>query len=222
MNDDQLGPKLDITLPRPLPDGRDLVGRYCRLTRTHLGHAPALFAGNSLRPAGFDYLFDGPFDDLAAYTDWMQRACLGQDPLFYTVLVDDAPVGIAALMRQAPDHGVIEVGNIHFTTAMQGGRASTEAQYLLMRHAFEDLGYRRYEWKCNDLNAPSKKAALRLGFTYEGTFRQHMVVKGASRDTAWFAILDGDWPAQKDRFVAWLDPSNFDADGQQIAPLARA
>jgi RimJ/RimL family protein N-acetyltransferase len=122
-------------------------------------------------------------------------------------------------MRIDPAHGVIEVGNILYGHSLQRSVGATEAQYLLMRHVFEDLGYRRYEWKCNDKNAPSKRAALRFGFSYEGLFRQHMVVKGKNRDTAWFAMIDAEWPALRDAYERWLAPSNFDAAGKQKAAL---
>jgi RimJ/RimL family protein N-acetyltransferase len=128
--------------------------------------------------------------------------------------------GWASYMRITPAHGVIEVGNILFSPALQRTRAATEAMYLMARHVFEDLGYRRYEWKCNAENAPSRRAALRFGFTFEGIFRQHMVVKGHNRDTAWFAMLDHEWPVRKRAFEAWLQPENFDDDGHQRRTLA--
>jgi RimJ/RimL family protein N-acetyltransferase len=128
--------------------------------------------------------------------------------------------GWASYMRITPAHGAIEVGNVLFSPALQRTRAATEAMYLMARHVFEDLGYRRYEWKCNAENAASRRAALRLGFTFEGIFRQHMVVKDRSRDTAWFSMLDHEWPARKRAFEAWLDPANFDAAGRQRRTLA--
>jgi RimJ/RimL family protein N-acetyltransferase len=128
--------------------------------------------------------------------------------------------GWASYMRINPTHGVIEVGNILFSPALQRTRAATEAMYLMARHIFDDLGYRRYEWKCNAENAPSRRAALRFGFTFEGIFRQHMVVKGHNRDTAWFAMLDHEWPARKRAFEAWLQPENFDDSGRQRRSLA--
>lgn len=149
----------------------------------------------------------------------MEATCLTGDPLFHTITVDGAPVGMASLMRIDPANGVIEVGNINYTPALSRTRAATEAMFLLMARAFDDLGYRRYEWKCDALNVPSRNAAARLGFTYEGTFRQAIVYKGRNRDTAWFSILDTEWPRLKAGFVAWLDPSNFDAEGQQRRPL---
>jgi RimJ/RimL family protein N-acetyltransferase len=127
--------------------------------------------------------------------------------------------GWASYMRIKPAHGVIEVGNVLFSPALQRTRASTEAMYLMARHVFEDLGYRRYEWKCNAKNEPSRRAALRLGFTFEGIFRQHMVTKDRNRDTAWFSMLDHEWPARKRAFEAWLDPANFDDQGKQRKSL---
>jgi RimJ/RimL family protein N-acetyltransferase len=124
-------------------------------------------------------------------------------------------------MRIEPTHKVIEVGSILYTPALQRTAGATEAMYLMAKHVFEDLGYRRYEWKCNALNAPSRSAALRLGFSFEGIFRQHMIVKGENRDTAWFSMLDSEWPARREAFETWLDPSNFDAQGRQKMPLAR-
>lgn len=209
------GYPVTTSLPCPRPDGRSLIGQHCRLERSSPAHAPALFAAFSADPDGFTYLFEAPFKTEAAFTDWLRSKAAEQDPFFYSVFINGTPTGLMALMRIVPEHGVIEIGNIHFSAAMRRSRAATEAQYLAMRHAFEDLGYRRYEWKCNALNTPSIAAAKRLGFTYEGTFRQHMVVKGANRDTAWFALLDQDWPIQKTRFETWLSAENFDQNGHQ-------
>src|SRR6185436_18002595 len=144
-------------------------------------------------------------------------------PLFFTILHEatGTPAGYCSLMRIEPAHRVIEVGSILYTPTLQRTRGATEAMYLLARYIFEDLGYRRYEWKCNALNAPSRAAALRLGFTYEGIFRQHMIIKGNNRDTAWYSMLDGEWPARKARFEAWLAPSNFDAGGRQRKALSQ-
>lgn len=219
-----VGAALTIALPRPRPPHRAFTGRYCRLEPTRAAHAPALFSAfDAAGDTGdWTYLPYGPFADQAAFADWLNSACLGADPQFYTVF-DPAgtALGLASLMRIDPTFGVIEVGNIHFSRQLQRRPAGTEAIFLLMAHVFDDLGYRRFEWKCDALNAPSRRAAARFGFEYEGTFRQHMTYKGRNRDTAWFALLDGDWPAQKARFRRWLDPANFDANGQQRRPLAR-
>ena len=187
-----------------------LDGRYTSLEPLDAtAHSDALFGAT--RGRGNDdlwrYLADGPFDSA--------------DAVFLAIL--DAArarsIGYASYMRIEQAHGVIEVGNVLFSRELQGTTGATEAMYLMARHAFEDLGYRRYEWKCNALNAPSRAAALRLGFTFEGIFRQHMVIKGRNRDTAWFSMIDGEWPRLRAAFDRWLDPSNFDAQGRQRATL---
>ena len=168
------------------------------------------------------YLFDGPFTDRAAFDASMRRMAASQDPLYYAIVdrASQRAVGRAALMRIVPEHRVIEVGSILYTPPLQRTRGATEAMYLLARYVFDDLGYRRYEWKCNALNAASRSAALRLGFTFEGIFRQHMIVKGKSRDTAWYSMIDAEWPARKARLERWLSPENFDAGGQQRSALS--
>lgn len=167
------------------------------------------------------YLFDGPFRDRASFDDALARKAASEDPLCYAI-VDRAAgraAGYAAYLRIEPAHRVIEVGGILFTPLLQRTRGATESMYLMARHAFEDLGYRRYEWKCDSRNQPSRRAAERLGFTFEGIFRQHMIVKGRNRDTAWFSMLDSEWPARKAAFERWLAPENFDAQGRQLTPL---
>jgi RimJ/RimL family protein N-acetyltransferase len=167
------------------------------------------------------YLADGPYPSVSDLRDELARKATSTEAVFLAIL-DPAlsrPLGYASYMRIEPAHAVIEVGNVLFSRALQGTTGATEAMYLMARHAFEDLGYRRYEWKCNALNAPSRAAALRLGFTFEGIFRQHMIVKGQNRDTAWFSMLDGEWPSRKAAFEGWLDPANFDAQGRQRATL---
>ena len=151
---------------------------------------------------------------------WMERTCTGDDPLFHTIL-DGAgkPVGLASYLRIDPANGAIEVGHIHLSPRLQRTAMSTEAMYLMMARVFDELGYGRYEWKCDALNGPSRAAAKRLGFSFEGIFRQATHYKGRNRHTAWFAIIDKDWPAQKARFERWLDPSNFDEKGRQKTPL---
>ncbi len=171
----------------------------------------------------WEYLFEGPFSDRAAFDIHLQRIAASEDPLFFAI-ADSASgkaVGYAAYMRIEPVHRVIEVGSILFTAPLQQTPHATEAMYLMARHVFEDLGYRRYEWKCNALNAPSRSAALRLGFRFEGIFRQHMIVKGRNRDTAWFSMLDSEWPQRKANFERWLDPANFADDGRQKVALSR-
>lgn len=217
-----VGAPLTIALPRPRPPRTPMRGRWCDVVPLDPdAHAKALHDAYAADTEGriWTYLPKGPFADLAAYRAWMDETCLTDDPLFHTILVDGHPLGVASLMRIDPAHGVIEVGNINFSPALSRTRAATEAMFLMMARAFDELGYRRYEWKCDALNAPSRHAALRLGFTYEGTFRQATTYKGRNRDTAWYAITDGDWPDLKAGFVAWLDPANFDAMGRQRARL---
>jgi len=168
------------------------------------------------------WLADGPYASETELRKAIEQKQAGTAAVFFA-LVPNATgkaVGYASYMRMEPAHGVIEVGNILMSPSLQRTTAATEAMYLMARHVFEDLGYRRYEWKCNALNEPSRRAALRYGFTYEGIFRQHMVVKDSSRDTAWFAMLDHEWPARKRAFEAWLAPANFDEAGQQRRPLS--
>lgn len=167
------------------------------------------------------YMFDGPYKDAEEMRLAMEWAETIDDPLFFTVvrLADDRPLGRAAYMRIEPEHGVIEIGGILFAPELQRTAAAAEAIYLMIRHAFEDLGYRRVEWKCDAKNEASRRAAARFGFTYEGTFRQHMVIKDRNRDTAWVAIIDNDWPRLRTAFETWLAPENFDAQGQQNRSL---
>jgi RimJ/RimL family protein N-acetyltransferase len=167
------------------------------------------------------YLFDGPYSTLAEFRASLEAAVPLKDPFRYTIvpLSSGRPEGMASYMRITPEHGVIEIGNIWFGTPMQRTTAATEAIYLLASNAFDALGYRRLEWKCNALNATSRRAAERFGFACEGTFERHMVVKGRNRDTAWYAITDARWPAVRAAFEAWLEPSNFDADGRQRRAL---
>lgn len=219
-----IGAPLTIILPRPHPLRSPLQGRWCDVVPLDPdAHAAGLFAAYSADTEGriWTYLPQGPFADLAGFRAWMEATCLTDDPLFHTVLVEGQPLGVASLMRIDPANGVVEVGNINYAPALSRTRASTEAMYLLMRRAFDELGYRRYEWKCDALNIPSRDTAARLGFTYEGTFRQAIAYKGRNRDTAWFSILDSEWPHLKAGFEAWLDPSNFDAAGQQRHALHR-
>lgn len=213
-----IGPPLDgWTAPRH-PPAATLSGRCVDIVPTDIdAHGPALFDAFD-DPAGWTYLFQGPFDDRADFLAWMREACGNPDLIFHTLLVDGRPVGLAAYLRIVPMMGSIEIGSLHFAPTLQRTAASTEAMFLMMQHAF-DLGYRRYEWKCDALNAPSRAAATRLGFTFEGVFRQAIAYKGRNRDTAWFSIIDSEWPAIRDEFVRWLDPSNFDADGTQRTPL---
>jgi RimJ/RimL family protein N-acetyltransferase len=210
-------------LPSPRPARAVLDGRYARLEPLAAAHAPALYEASSGPDAGarFAYLFDLPPAAPADMLAWIARATAGNDPLFSAVIdkASGRAAGRQALMRITPEHGVIEIGNILWGPAIARTRVATEALYLAARHVFEDLGYRRFEWKCNDRNEPSKAAARRFGFSYEGLFRQHMWAKGANRDTAWFSMLDSEWPGFRREYDRWLDPSNFDAAGKQKSKL---
>ncbi len=185
-------------------------------------HAESLFAAARGADAIWNHLAYGPFDSEVAFTEWLAERAASQDPLFFAVIdrASGLAQGMASLMRFVAADGVIEVGHIWFAPALQRTRQATEAIFLLARHAFDDLGYRRLEWKCDSLNAASRRAAERFGFTFEGVFRQHMVVKGRNRDTAWFSITDGEWPVRRAAFEAWLAPANFDAAGGQRQSLS--
>lgn len=214
---------LSTWTPRPLPTRVVLEGQYTRLEPFDFArHADDLFAA-SMAPGAAErhrYLFEEPMDR-AAFDRWFAEKAQQSDPLFFAV-VDKATgkaEGRQALMRIDPTHGVIEIGSILWGPAIARSRIATEALYLFMRYAFEGLGYRRYEWKCHNQNAPSKKAASRFGFTYEGLFRQHMVAKGRNRDTAWFSVVDREWPTLRAGYKDWLDPENFEMNGTQKRTL---
>jgi RimJ/RimL family protein N-acetyltransferase len=211
--------------PRPKPPRRAMEGRFCSVEPIDPAHHAAdLHAANSLDRGGrnWTYLPYGPFVRLDDYRAWLDRASAGEDPLFHAVIGRQSgrAIGVASYMRIDPGAGVIEVGGINYSPALQRTPAATEAMYLMMRRIFDELGYRRYEWKCDSLNEPSRAAAQRLGFTYEGMFRQATVYKGRNRDTCWFSILDSEWPALKRAFEEWLDPGNFDAAGRQRQSLS--
>jgi len=219
-----IGRPLPGWTPRPLPPRTPMTGRLCRLEMLDPArHVEDLWAANSLDADGrnWTYLFVGPFAQLTDYRAWLDRVTAGNDPLFHAIIDLKAgkAVGVATFMRIDPTHGVIEVGNINYSPLLQRKPAATEAMYLMMRRVFDELGYRRYEWKCDALNAPSRAAAQRLGFQFEGIFRQAAVNKGRNRDTAWFSIIDSEWPALKRAFEAWLAPDNFDAQSRQKRPL---
>jgi RimJ/RimL family protein N-acetyltransferase len=197
-----------------------MEGRLCRLEPLDADrHADALHAAYAEDREGrnWTYLPYGPFGSAAEYAETVRSVQDGRDPVFYAIVESgqERPVGVASYLRIDPAMGVIEVGNLSYAPALQRTAASTEAMYLMMRRVFDELGYRRYEWKCDSLNAPSRSAAERLGFLYEGTFRQAVVVKERNRDTAWFSIVDGEWPAIRSALEQWLEPSNFDASGLQ-------
>lgn len=223
MTDDaKLGVPVPDWTPPPAPPRASAEGRYARVEPLDPDrHAADLFEANRASDAIWDYLPYGPFETLSDYRAWIESACMGDDPLFHAVidLADGRAKGVASYLRIAPAAGSIEVGHINYSPALQRTRAGTEAMYLLMKRAF-GLGYRRYEWKCNALNAASRRLAMRLGLSYEGVFRQMMVVKGRNRDTAWYAAIDREWPQLEAAFEAWLDPANFDADGTQRRSLS--
>lgn len=210
-------------LPAKLPGNETLSGRLVRLERlTADKHASELYACLSPDAEGtaWTYMLNGPYDNENDFTDWVKTAEESVDPHFYAIIDNQtgAAIGYCSYLRIEPKNGVIEVGNINYSIALKRSAKATEAMYLLAKNAFE-LGYRRYEWKCNALNAPSIAAAERLGFSFEGVFRNAIVIKGRNRDTAWFAFTDEDWVGIRSAMETWLDESNFDADGKQFASL---
>lgn len=223
-----LGQPIGVPVPgwtaRPRPPRTAMEGRYCRVEPLDPArHADDLFAANAGDGEGRNWTYlsvEAPATP-AAYRAWLEGMAATDDPLVHAIIAADTgrAVGIAAYLRIDPANGAIEVGHINFSPLLQRTRAATEAMYLMMRRAFDELGYRRYEWKCDSLNGPSRAAAGRLGFTYEGLFRQAVVYKGRSRDTAWFSILDSEWLALRAGFERWLDPANFDDAGRQRAQL---
>jgi RimJ/RimL family protein N-acetyltransferase len=215
-----------MTAPSPAkgpPQRVTLEGRYVRLEPIGPQHAADLFraATEAGAEGRFDYLFEFRPADEAEMAAYVRKVMASNDPLLFAVV--DKSTGRAegrqALMRIVPEHGVIEIGSIYWGPRMARSRLATEALFLHAKYVFETLGYRRFEWKCNDRNAPSQAAARRFGFQFEGVFRQHMIQKGENRDTAWFAMTDGDWPALKAEYERWLAPDNFDAAGQQKSKL---
>lgn len=210
--------------PRAHPRGATLRGRLCRLEPTsadrHARELAEAFARDDGR--NWTYMPYGPLRGEAELREWIESTCLGDDPCFFTItdLATGKAVGVASYLRIDPALGVIEVGHIHFSPSIQGTPLATEAMYLMMEHVFDTLGYRRYEWKCDALNQASREAALRLGFIFEGVFRQATMYKQRNRDTAWYAIIDRDWPKVKAVLENWLDPTNFDADGRQRSRLS--
>ena len=217
-----VGLTVDAT-PAQRPGPVTLTGRYGRAERLAQHHDAALWQALEGHDQTWTYMGYGPFADLAAFSQWLGSRVALDDPYAYAIIDRSGQaVGIATLMEIRPAMRVIEVGNIVYSPALQRTPLGTEAQYLTARYAIETLRYRRYEWKCDSNNAPSKRAAERYGFTYEGTLRQHMIVKGRNRDTAWFSILDSEWPARKAAFERWLAPENFDRDGGQKTKLGAA
>ena len=222
-----IGFAVDDWRPCPHPRGSVMTGRLCRLVpidaeRDAADLANAFAADREGRD--WTYLPYGPLDGEAQVRAWIETTGAGDDPCFFSLIerASGRAVGVASYLRIQPEVGVIEVGHIHFSPLVQGSPLGTEAMYLMLRRVFDDLGYRRYEWKCDALNEPSRRAALRLGFRFEGIFRQATLYKQRNRDTAWFAIIDRDWPRLSKAFEAWLDNANFDADGRQRSRLSEA
>ena len=210
--------------PPPLPSTQPMEGRFCRLEKLDPErHVASLHAANLLDADGrmWTYLGYGPFEAEEGYRAWAEEMSRKSDPLSFAIIDRSSgrAIGVASYLRIDPSAGTIEVGHLAYSPLLQGTTAATEAMFLMMARAF-DLGYRRYEWKCNALNAPSRAAALRLGFTFEGIFRQAIIMKGRNRDTAWFSIIDKEWPSRREAFQRWLDPANFDSRGVQLTKLS--
>jgi len=210
--------------PPPRPQREALTGRFCRVEPLSPDlHAADLHAANKHDATGrmWTYLSYGPFASLAEYRSWMQGVCAGEDPLFFAIvdLQSGRAVGVATYMRIDPGNGCMEVGHLAYSPLLQRTPAATEAMFLMMQQAFA-LGYRRYEWKCHSLNAASRRAAQRLGFSFEGVFRQAVVARGRNRDTAWFSVIDSEWPALDRMYRRWLAPANFEAGGEQRERLS--
>jgi RimJ/RimL family protein N-acetyltransferase len=223
-SDPPIGAPVPGWTTRPRPPRVSVEGRYARLEPLDPArHGPAIHAANA-EDAGvmWRYLPYGPFATLADWTRWAEPMAASVDPLFFAIVdrTTKEASGVAAFLAIVPEHGSVEVGHIALAPRLQRTRAATEAMVLMMRIVFDDLGYRRYEWKCDALNVPSRAAAQRLGFSYEGVFREHRVVKGHNRDSAWFAMVDADWPALRAAHEHWLDPANFDAAGRQRERLS--
>jgi RimJ/RimL family protein N-acetyltransferase len=215
-----VGPVVDAR-PADRPGPVALAGRFGSVARLDASrHGETLWQELNGHDRLWTYMSDGPFADRAAFLTWLTAREALTDPYYYAVIDRDGrAIGVETLMSIRPEMRVVEVGNIMLGPSLQRSPLATETQYLLARYAIEDLRYRRYEWKCYSLNAPSRNAALRFGFKFEGIFRNHMIIKGRSRDTAWFAMTDDDWPTRKAAFERWLDPANFDAQGQQKRSL---
>ena len=216
-------PVLDWT-PRPHPPRTAIAGRFCHIEPLDpRRHARDLYdtIGTSSDARRWTYFPYGPFANRESFDVWLQESTISEDPLFHAIVGQDRrALGLAAYMRIDRANGVIEIGHLNFSALLQRRVAATEAMYLMMRRAFGELAYRRYEWKCDSLNEPSRRAAVRLGLVYEGLFRQATVYKGRSRDTAWHSIIDTEWPARKAAFEAWLAPENFDGSGAQRQRLS--
>jgi RimJ/RimL family protein N-acetyltransferase len=223
MTQKPIGPFVDPLPSGTLPDLRPLPGRWMRLDPVQgERHAQSLFASLEGKDQGlWTYMPYGPFATFEMFAQWLKEKQAARDPWFYAFVnrTTGEAQGMGAFMRADPANGAIEIGNIWLSPALQRTREGTEAIFLMMRHCFDDLGVRRLEWKCDALNEPSRRSAARYGFTFEGIFRQHYIIKGRNRDTAWFSILDTEWPVIRKGFEAWLDEKNFDAQGTEKAKL---
>ena len=217
-----IGLPVEKTGAAPRPGPVTLKGRYGRLEKLRPDHWSDLWAAFAGHDRVWTYIStDGPFADPSEFAAFIAKRAAADDPYAYAIVdLQDRAVGYLTLLRIVPVHRVIEVGHVLYSPSLQRTRLGTETQYLLARYIFETLGYRRYEWKCDALNAASWRAALRYGFIYEGTFRQYMIAKGRNRDNAWFSMLDSEWPSRKRNFERWLAPENFDEDGRQKISLA--
>jgi RimJ/RimL family protein N-acetyltransferase len=227
-NNNILGQPIGLPLsnwkPPEVPSREPMEGRFCCVEELNPRlHAASLHTANALDLEGrmWTYLPYGPFDTLDRYQEWIKEMCRRSDPLFYAIIdkTTGRAVGVASYLRIEPAGGSIEVGHLAFSPLMQRTPMATEAMFLMMERAFT-LGYRRYEWKCDALNGPSRSAAQRLGFSFEGVFRQATIYKGRNRDTAWFSVIDREWPARRDAFQRWLHPTNFDGEGKQRVRLS--
>ncbi|NIM28874.1 MAG: GNAT family N-acetyltransferase [Gammaproteobacteria bacterium] len=219
-----IGFAVDDWRPAGPPSREPMIGRTCRVeVLDPARHAEELHAANmqDTQHRIWTYLAYGPFESLGDYRKWAEEVSASDDPLFYAIIAaaSEKAVGVASYLRITPASGTIEVGHINYSPALQGTIAATEAMYLMMKRVFES-GYRRYEWKCDALNARSRAAAQRLGFSYEGIFRQATIYKGRNRDTAWYAMIDREWPELEEAFTRWLDPGNFDNEGRQRLRLS--
>jgi RimJ/RimL family protein N-acetyltransferase len=215
-----VGPPVDSS-PARRPEPVELKGRSSRLAKLDAARdGTALWEGFRGREDLWTYSSQGPFADAPTFQRWLEGRAALADPFYFTIFdVSGRALGVTTLMEIRPSMRVIEVGHIVYTPALQRTPVATEAQYLLARYVFETLGYRRYEWKCDSLNDASRGAAERFGFRFEGIFRQHMILKGRSRDTAWFSMLDTEWPRVRGAFEQWLAPANFDGEGRQRRTL---
>lgn len=226
MSEQPIGFAVPNWTTRPLPPRTPMIGRWTTVEPVDVErHARDLFEANSHDREGrnWTYLSSEPFFELAPYREWLARMSSGADPFFHAIVDrrSGKAVGVAAYLRIDAANGVIEVGHINYSPLLQRTVSATEAMYLMMRRVFDELGYRRYEWKCDALNAASRRAAERYGFTFEGVFRQALVYKNRNRDTAWYSVLDKEWPAMKAEFERWLSPENFDVNGKQKSQLQR-